>query len=88
MVSELFDQAFRRLVQAFGRYHDTPRTAATVTDLGRARMDLDDARDDARVAREELIAANPRLSGPPRQTGVGQDDLARLRVLGTGFVQG
>ncbi len=88
MVSELFDQAFRRLVRAFGRYHDTPRSPVAIAQLGQARADLDDARRQARSAREELIAARPGLSGPPRRTGVGDDDIARLRVLGTGFVQG
>jgi hypothetical protein len=88
MVSKVFDRAFRRLVQAFGRYHDVPREPEFVIQLASARIDLDVARGVARDARDDLLAARPSLKRPPKQTGVGEDDIARLRVLGTGFVQG
>ncbi len=88
MVQEAFNRAFAPLLGAFHRYHAGPRSPDNVRQLGSARITLDDARSTVRDAREDLLEYRGTFPYPVKQTGVDEDDLARLRVLGAGFVQG
>jgi hypothetical protein len=88
MLHETFNRAYAGLVRAFTRYHDSTRSPDAIPELGAARKNLDAARNVARQAREAYLSTDRPTVLNPRQTGVGDDDLARLRVLGTGFIQG
>ena len=86
MMSESFDAAYRRLVSAFGRYHDTARSPDSIPQLGAARWDLHRARNvmaDERRSVGEL--QRPSSQGP--RVAVTQEDLARLRVRGLGTTE-
>ena len=51
-VSHRFEQAYRRLIGAFGVHHDAPRDPERVLELARARAALEDRRTEMKVARE------------------------------------
>ena len=55
MLSERFEQLFRRLVHVFLRYDDTPRNAENVLALAAARIDLEDVRRDIAVERHVVL---------------------------------
>jgi hypothetical protein len=85
VMSQRFDRLFRGLVQAFLRYDSVPRSPDRVRELGAARIDLDRAR--AAIASERgFLVRRDFDASPPRTTAVSPDDLARLRVVGEGFV--
>ena len=87
MLTEKFDRLFLRLVASFKRYQEVHRSPDTVVAIGSARTALDLARADIAVERKRIIGDRSVL-GVSRQTAVSEDDLARLRVFGTGFVSG
>jgi hypothetical protein len=87
MLTRRFNRLFSRLVTSFERHQDAPRTPDNVVALSSARRDLDLARDAIAIERQRITSACDRRSVTPR-TAVSNDDLARLRVLGTGFVGG
>ena len=87
VLTQRFDRLFFRLVTSFKRYQQVPRSPGDVAAIGSARIDLDSVRN--AIANERGYAIGDR--GPrdaPRQTAVSDDDLARLRAFGTGFVSG
>lgn len=86
MLSDTFEQLFKRLVVAFKRHQDVSRTTDNIAELGAARWDLELAR--AGMAKERARLADQAVSRSvlPRQTAVSDDDLARLRVFGVGYV--
>ena len=55
MLSERFEQLFRRLVGAFLRYDDTPRSTATVVALATARTELEALRKEIATEREGVL---------------------------------
>ena len=87
VLTEKFDRLFSRLVASFKRYQEVPRSPDTVTAIGSARIALDLARGDIAVERRRIIGDRD-ARGVPRQTAVSEDDLARLRAFGTGYVSG
>ena len=80
MRSVRFDRLFARLVGAFKRYHDTPRSPDGVPRLARARIQLDDARAAIADERDRLRLAVGRQPGPVRKFDVTDAKLAELRV--------
>ena len=87
MLTEKFDRLFSRLVTSFKRYQDVPRSPDTVAAIGSARIDLDLARGAIAIERRGIVGRR-NVRSAPRQTAVSEDDLARLRAFGTGFVSG
>jgi hypothetical protein len=86
MMSESFDAAYRRLVSAFGRYHDAPRSPDSIPQLGAARWDLHKARNAMSVERRRV--AKPQWpTNRFSRTAVSPDDLAKLRVRGLGTLE-
>ena len=71
MADRSFPKVFRRLVGAFHRYHDVPREPERVVDKAAARVELDGARTEARLAR------GPHSADPPTpdhvEPGLGTD---------------
>ena len=55
MLSERFEQLFRRLVAAFLRYDDTSRGSESVVSLAAARADLDDLRREIATERDVVL---------------------------------
>ena len=55
MLSQRFEQLFRRLLTAFVRYDETPRRAANVVRLAVARAHLDDVRRDIALERDDVM---------------------------------
>ncbi len=55
MLSERFERLFRRLVVAFLRYDDAPRTPTSVIGLAAARADLDAVRREIATERESVL---------------------------------
>lgn len=80
MRSSRFNRVFARLVGAFKRYHDTPRSPDGVPRLARARQDLDEARKAMADERDRLLLRTGPAPGPLRKFAVADDKLAELRV--------
>ncbi|VAW04441.1 hypothetical protein MNBD_ACTINO01-1331 [hydrothermal vent metagenome] len=87
MLTRTFNRLFSRLVTSFERYQDVPRSPQNVIELASARHELDLARSAIAVERHIIMSGGGHRE-PVRRTAVSQDNLARLRVLGTGFVSG
>ena len=87
MLTPRFNRLFSQLVAAFKRYQDVPRPLQSVVELASARRDLDLARNAIALERY-IVMSDDGHREPARRTAVSQDDLARLRVFGTGFVGG
>jgi hypothetical protein len=71
----------------FKRHQDVPRSPDNVVAIASARRNLDLARNAIAIERKGIIDSHG-LRDAPRRTAVSDDDLARLRVFGTGFVGG
>lgn len=71
---------FARLVGAFKRYHDTPRSPDGIPRLARARRDLDEARMAMADERDRSRLRAGRKPGPVRKFAVADEKLAELRV--------
>ena len=80
MVSKAFDQAFRRLIGAFKRYQDVPRSPDNVPAIGAARWNLETARVSITRERRSVESGRHAATQPLRKTAVSDDDLARLNV--------
>ena len=87
VLTETFERLFLRLVTSFTRYQDVPRSPDDVAVIGSARIDLDLARGAIAIERKRILG-DRNVRGVPRQTAVSEDDLARLRTFGAGFVSG
>jgi len=87
VLTQYFDRLFSRLVTSFKRYEEVQRSPDTVAAIGSARIDLDLVRNAITVERECIVGEHS-PEHVPRRTAVSDADLARLRVLGTGFVSG
>jgi hypothetical protein len=59
MTERSFPRAFRRLVGAFHRYHDVSREPECVGEKARARIELDEARAEARLAHDRHFVDPP-----------------------------
>ena len=84
MSASLFEQAWRRLVGAFGRYNDVPRDPDNLDPLAKARIDLEDARqeiDQARPAKRAKSSSKPAPSSLSR-VDISSDDVARIQFQG------
>ena len=55
MLTDRFEQLFRRLLRAFLRYDNTDRDPENVTELASARTDLDDLRHAIATEREVVL---------------------------------
>ncbi len=75
-----FNHLFGRLVGAFKRYHDTPRSPADIPRLALARKDLDEARGAMADERDRLRLRVGRERGPVRKFAVSEEQLVELRV--------
>ena len=85
MISETFERAWRRLARAFGAYQDVPRDPDDLDSIADARFELEDARDEARHAREnETAAPSPAPERPVSKVDVSPEDQARLNVSAKG----
>lgn len=79
MFTAAFDKAYRRLVRAFTRYQDAPRSVDTIAVIGDARWELHLARNAMAIERRDVLATH-RQAGAGRKFDVSDADLARLRV--------
>jgi hypothetical protein len=82
-----FDSAYRRLVSAFRRYQDVPRSPDDVAVIGEARWELHQARNAMAGERREVLATRYRAGAGFRKTDVSDEDAARLSVaaISAGF---
>jgi len=80
MFPAAFENAYVRLVRAFKRHQDVPRSVDDVVAIADARWELHVARD-AMAIQRRLVHSAIRDS-PPRvwKFDVSEDELARLRV--------
>lgn len=86
MISAPFERALNRLVRAFGHYHDVERGPDNLESIVEARFELEDARSEARSAREVEPSAASAPNHPIARADVSPEDRARLGVLGIGTV--
>ena len=84
VMTETFERLFVRLVGAFKRHDDTPRTPSDVPALGAARLDLELARGAIADERTRMRSRPPNRPAVVRKTAVSDADLARLFVAGIG----
>lgn len=80
MIASTFDKAYGRLVRAFKRYQDVPRSPDDVVVIGDARWELHLARNAMAVERDQAHAMRRNRAIAVRKMDVSEDDLARLRV--------
>lgn len=80
MIMGAFDRAYRRLVRAFKRHQDVPRSPDDVAMIGDARWELHLARNAVAVERDQVLAMRRNQAIAVRKMDVSEDDLARLRV--------
>lgn len=80
MISTRFNRLFARLVGAFKRYHDTPRSPGSIPRLAGAREELDEAREAMADERDRLRIRTGREREPVRKFAVADEKLAELRV--------
>ena len=78
MLNRGFDQAFRRLVGAFKRYQDVPRSTENVAEIGAARWRLEKARNSMAAHRAYISSQRP--PAPILKIAISDDELARLKV--------
>ena len=81
MLTARFQRLFRRLVSAFLRYDDVPRSSENVVEIAQARAVLEDARV-AMAAERKVVARRAARTGRVRYTSVSAGDLAILDVQG------
>ncbi len=86
MVTKVFEQAFRRLVEAFKRHQDVPRFPENVADIGAARWDLELARNVMAHERAVVHARSQRQPSDKRKFAVSEVELTRLRLMAIGGV--
>ncbi|MEN8237875.1 MAG: hypothetical protein ABFR53_01610 [Actinomycetota bacterium] len=84
MFPRSFDRAYRRLVTAFKRHGDTARSPEAISVLGAARWELELARTHMAAERRALSPMPKSDVGVLRRTSISPDELARLRVFGSG----
>ena len=80
MFTSSFDRAYRRLVRAFKRHEDVPRSPDDVAVIGDTRRELHLARNAMAVERDQAVARQQNEAVAVRKMDVSEDDLARLRV--------
>jgi hypothetical protein len=80
MFSAAFENAYRRLVRAFKRHQDAPRSSDDVAVIGDARWELHLARNAMAEERRAVLSARPAASAVTRKFDVSDDELVRLRV--------
>ena len=86
MITRRFDRAFGRLLAAFTYHQDVPRNSANVLELGAARWELEIARNAMAVERRAVTDHHTVTTSWLRRSSVSEDDMARLRVFGSGTV--
>ena len=80
MFTGSFDRAYRRLVRAFKRHEDAPRSTADIAVIGDARWELHLARSAMAVERDQVLALQQNEAVVVRKMDVSEEDLARLSV--------
>ena len=88
MITTRFERLFGRLVSSFKHHQDVPRAPDKVPDLGAARWDLELARSAIAQERERIADQAAARAEIPRQAAISDDDLARLRAFGAGYLSG
>ncbi len=86
MITNSFESAWRRLVSAFGAYHDVPRSPENLDSIREARFELEDARAETRRSRHLVTASSRPADHPVARIDVSLEDRARLGVFGIGTV--
>lgn len=83
MLTERFNTLWRRLIERWLTYQQTPRSPELVTELAAARIALDEARTDIAGERGRIEMSHRSVVEPPR-VAVSEGDLGKLRVAGIG----
>jgi len=87
MITTAFEKAYARLVGAFKRHQDVPRSPDDVAVIGYARWELHLARNAMGDARDDIFAAHHRRTTAASKIDMSEEDLARLQVaaISAGF---
>lgn len=86
-ITSSFESAYRRLVRAFKRYEDVPRSPDDIATIGDARWQLQLARNTMAAERRDVTLSRRESGLTFRKVDVSEDDLARLQVasISAGF---